>query len=155
MNFKRFVLTGLLGMFTLASVFCSLAAQGTPLPVENIPQCPLKYPADGMLLTKVPQGWRGQVDYKFDLQHASVIEGAPEERGELIPYEQKVKGGVEADYNDLDVNTKYEKWLSCGYGKLGEIKLYKRLPPGIKRCTMKYKPDVTPKSYILESINCR
>lgn len=142
-----------------SSVLLCSAASGALNRVEasesNIPQCPASYPVDGIHLNKIPSGWAAEVQGRFDLVSAAVIEGPPQRQGELVPFSQKIKGGSLAVYNDLDVDERFEKWLACNYGHYGEIRLYQRLPKGIKRCTMKYKVDPATKLASLDGYSCK
>lgn len=122
---------------------------------QEIPQCPQSYPVDGVVLTKVPSGWRSDVRARFDLQSASVVEGEPEGQGELVPEVIEKKGGDSvAIYRDLNTNPKYEAWLSCNYGYSGEIRMFRKLPSGVHSCTMKYKYDKAFKMASVDTYSC-
>jgi hypothetical protein len=107
---------------------------------STVPECPKNYPLNGVALTKVPEGWVGEVDERLSLQSASIAVGDPTFENEIIPSEsKKVQGGSVVIYDDLAGFPK-QRWLVCGYGMTNVVKLYQKLAPGIKRCTMRYAP---------------
>jgi len=107
----------------------------------KVPVCPKSYPLDGVVLTKVPEGWEGEVNERLALQSASIAVGDPTYQNEIIPTEsKKVRDGSEVIYDDL-VGFPKQRWLVCGYGMTSIVKLYQKLGPGIKRCTMQYSPS--------------
>jgi hypothetical protein len=123
--------------------------------VEKVPQCPESYPLEGVTLTKVPAGWIGRVDARFHLQSATVVEGPPEEQGELVPEVGKLKNGYsKAMYNDLNSDPKHRAWLSCNYGYSSELRLFQRLPTFVKHCAMSYKYDSATKLSSLDTYRC-
>lgn len=152
---KRLVVT-ILAVWSSAALALSIAvAKGEAQHKNDIPICPQSYPVEGIILTKVPSGWRSDVRARFDLQSASVVEGDPERQGELVPEVVEKKGGDSiAIYHDINSNPKYEAWLSCNYGYGGEIRMFKKLPSIIHTCTMKYKYDKTFKMASIDTYSC-
>ena len=107
---------------------------------SKVPKCPGSYPLNGVALTKVPEGWVGEVDERLSLQSASIAVGDPTFENEIIPSDsKKVQGGSVVIFDDLAGFPK-QRWLVCGYGMTNIVKLYQKLPPAIKRCTMRYTP---------------
>jgi hypothetical protein len=151
---KRLVATTFTGMMGIAFVLIFLVVKNSP--AEEIPKCPDSYPDNGIALTKVPAGWTAEFVDKFSLRSVSVVENKPEAMGELIPADTNTKEGSVSIYNDLHVGG-YRHWLSCNYGLLSQLHLYKQLPVSTRRCTMKYKRDTAVKFMkytTIESYHC-
>lgn len=134
----------------LAFVPTLVAAQNA----QKVPVCPSSYPLDGVVLTKTPHDWSGEVYAGFDLESVTVST-EPTHLGELIPTSGPGKGGGSIVlYDGLDSAPK-ERWLGCVYGYGGVIRLYQRLPSTIKRCQVNYARIKGSKDLSIESYQCK
>lgn len=108
------------------------------------------------ITVKWPAGWQGEVDTIFKLHGVGVIVGdEANHEGDIIPEEEKRKGKLAVYFGGLDGFPK-PRWLSCNYGNYSVLRLYKRLPPEIKECVIRYtETDGSPGSYDLESYRCK
>jgi hypothetical protein len=145
-------------LFSVLIVSAFVLANALPLtakaePVQAVPVCPKTFPLDGVKLTKVPEGWVGEVFEPFRLESVSIAIGDPTHENEIIPESKKVKAGSETIYSDLDGFGK-QPWLICNYGYGGVVRLYQKLSPGIKRCTVKYVPYPGPIKFVFDSYRC-
>ena len=132
-------------------MFAEAALATQTVPVE---QCPKNYPATGVVLTKIPLGWRGDVVGQLENRSVGIFEGPPEQLGELVPQERQIHGRLVARYDHLSGVQKDDYWMVCSYGMLGEIRLYHRLPHGIKRCVVQYRKNLAPNNYLVDRIDC-
>jgi hypothetical protein len=117
---------------------CAVARISIARTSSDVSSCPDEYPRDGIVLTKIPQGWTGEVDERLLLQSAGITVGAPSYENEIIPTQsRKTRNGSEVIYDDL-IGFPKQRWIMCGYGPTNNVKLYRKLEPGVNRCTMHY-----------------
>lgn len=148
----------LLGFIAIAVIPVSaiLAATQPPqsLSRSGVPACPHEIPLQDIAV-KWPDGWEGEVPGKYGLHAVGVIQGTEaNHEGDILPETKKHKGKLVVYYSGLD-GFANPRWLSCSYGNHSDLRLYKRLPSGIKECVIRYEETYgSPGSYDLESYRC-
>lgn len=103
-----------------------------------VPACPLQVPTGTIKPHIAPPGWETRVMEGARLTTAGVLLGSNNESGYLRPGKTRVRRHGESEHYTETWNfaplPDLEKWLYCRYG--GTVELYKRLPGGVKACTM-------------------
>ena len=124
--------------------------------------CPAQYLAPVAAIANIgdtPPGWVAHFHGNLPLIGASVIFGAPENQGEVIPENRsRMNGLVEEVYSNLDADVTREKWISCAYGDLNyassHVTLARRLPAGLKQCVARYKHSASRRANKFLGIEC-
>jgi hypothetical protein len=154
MSFRQMVLLVLIAL-ALPFLVLPRSAWSQELAQEAVSQCPAEYPRRSVKLPDMPKGWMGKVNFEPKLQSAGIIQGNPFALGELAPIsEYKKDGKTFAYFSNFPEGSQRDVYLSCNYGYLGEIQLFKKLPVTVKQCTFQYKDDTENHILVLESLTC-
>lgn len=101
--------------------------------------CPTELPSEALRIVTVPSGWQPYISSPLYLHSAAPIFGPPERLGQIRGQTIKhSKGEPTVQYDELDSPPPEGVWFSCEYGEGNEFSLAKKLPAGIKSCTVKY-----------------
>ena len=104
--------------------------------------CPHFLPEVAVKVTSPGSEWKPYVSAPLYLHGAEPADGPPERLGMLRGNDpRKTKTGLTQTFS-LEGNYPEGKWLRCDYGSLGEMSLSKRLPDGVKQCTVQTRKGV-------------
>lgn len=118
----------------LSSVPLMLVA-GTALAVPVT--CPLMLGDGDVQVARAPAGWTPVPSQGARLSSGGLIRGRPEEWGYLRP--DQTKTTRDGGWSTNGFSPGEERWLWCGYGGQGVLKIAKRLPDGATVCTVTHK----------------
>jgi hypothetical protein len=155
MSAPRRAVVGLIAIAVVAASAVLAAPQSSQeASKKGVPVCPPEIPLRDIAV-KWPDGWEGEVPGKYSLHAVGVIQGTEaNHEGDILPESKKHKGKLVVYYAGLD-GFANPRWLSCSYGNNSGLRLYKRLPAGIKECVIRYEETYgSPGSYDLESYHC-
>lgn len=125
-----------MALLALPMAFAAQAARANRPPYELA--CPTVLDRSAVLFANaaIPSGWTPYMPLALDVRSAHLLYGPPDAQRPAIPLsrvETSKENATTWDFSDIPED---EKWLSCTYGRGGELTLARPLPQAISSCTV-------------------
>ena len=123
---------------------------------DRVIQCPLEIEGASVQIVPAPNGWTAFSPHTLTLNAAGFMDGPPADMADLKPYSiKKNKAGSTETWRFDDGPLIKGRWVSCDYGRDGDVTLSREVPDDTLECTVDYKKNPERLGFWNIAIKCK